>query len=561
MAYRLSRPAAKCAVASGKLMSEHVQPQIGIVRCRRTHCSTSGGFCSLKQPDTVRAGQQHHRHPVHTDQKMASTLSGIRVVRALLPCLVPCLLQAQEPVRAQVTGTVYDSVGRTPLAGAIVRIVRADNPAVGRTATSDIYGRFRYDTVSAGSWLATFLHPVLDSLRLEPGIVRVDINEPGELVLPLTTPSARTLTLSSCRGPQADDMGVIVGEVRLAADDRPLVGATVDVEWPEWILQKGRLVTDVRRRSARTDSAGRYTLCGAPNGNTLRGLAWLGADSTGAVEIATPDAGYTVLDFAIAPIERLAVRIDSTAGMTAMVRRGSAIVRGRVTTLDQRPLPNAIVRVLGSGTQVRSGANGAFVITDAGAGTQTLEARAIGYAPTRIPLRLSQASPVAVDVRLAVQRVQLDTVRVTAGKVLTHDLRGIERRWRAGMGTILDGNMVRARAMMFVTDALRGIAGVTIRQIGGYGQGVMMRSSNGGECAATVIFDGFPVSASQAAMITLDELAVREDIAAIEVYARPSMVPAEFITGMTACGVLAVWTKRATGGVTPVRPRPADRQP
>ena len=490
---------------------------------------------------------------------MASTLSGIRVVRALLPCLVPCLLQAQEPVRAQVTGTVYDSVGRTPLAGAIVRIVRADNPAVGRTATADIYGRFRYDTVSAGSWLATFLHPVLDSLRLEPGIFRVDINEPGALVLPLTTPSARTLALSSCRGPQADDMGVIVGEVRLAADDRPLVGATVDVEWPEWILQKGRLVTDVRRRSARTDSAGRYTLCGAPNGNTLRGLAWLGADSTGAVEIATRDAGYTVLDFAIAPIERVAVRIDSTSAMTAMVRRGNAIVRGRVTTLDQRPLPNAIVRVLGSGTQVRSGANGAFVITDAGAGTQTLEARAIGYAPTRIPLRLSQASPVAVDVRLAVQRVQLDTVRVTAGKTLTPELRAIERRWRSGTGTVLDGNYVRERSSNFVTDALRGINGVSIRQVAGYGQAILMRSSAGSECPAQIIVDGALLPPSQVASITLDEITRREDIAAIEVYARPSQVPAEFTSMISGCGVIAIWTKRATGGVIPIKPSPARR--
>lgn len=490
---------------------------------------------------------------------MSSPTSRFRLFGALLPCLVPALLHAQQVVQARVSGSVYDSIGRTPLAGATVRIVRVDNPAVGRTATADIYGRFRYDTVGAGSWLATFLHPALDSLRLEPGIVRLDINEPGELVLPLTTPSARTLARSGCRAPLADDMGVIVGEVRRAADDAPLADASVEVEWPEWVLQKGRMVTDIRRRSARTDSSGRYTLCGAPNGNTLRGVAWLGADTTGALEIATPDAGYTVLDFAIAPIERVSVRIDSTSAMTATVRRGNAIVRGRVTTLDRRPLPNAIVRVLGSGTQARTNAAGEYAIVDAGGGTQTLEARAIGYAPIRRPVRLGQGTPVSVDLQLALQRVQLDTVRVLAGKTLTPELRAIERRWRSGTGTVMDGNFVRERSTTFVTDALRGIGGVTIRQVGGFGQAILLRSSNGTECQAQIIVDGLPVPPSQVASVTLDEFARREDIAAIEVYPRPSQVPAEFTSMATGCGVVVVWTKRATGGVTPVKPSRATR--
>ncbi|HYW49508.1 MAG TPA: carboxypeptidase regulatory-like domain-containing protein [Gemmatimonadaceae bacterium] len=483
----------------------------------------------------------------------------------MLPSVMPAAVQSQAAVHAVVSGSVYDSLAAKPLGGATVRIVRVDNPAIGRTTTADVLGRFRYDSVSAGGWLATFLHPVLDSLRLEPGIVRLDINEAGEVQLPLAIPGARSLVMAGCPTTQTSDVGVIVGDVRRAEDDAPLVDATVEVEWPEWVLQKGRMVTDIRRRTARSDSTGRYTLCGAPNGSTLRGVASQGADSTGAVEVVTPESGYTVLDFAVAPVERLTVRVDSTSALTATVRRGRAVVRGRVTTLDRRPLPNAIVRVLGSGTQVRSAPDGTFAISDAGAGTQTLEARAIGYAPARIPLRLSLASPSAVDVRLAIQRVQLDTVRVTAGKQLTPELRAIEQRWRVGTGTIIDGNTVRARSTLFTSDALRGVAGVTVRQIGGYGQAVMMRSSDGSECEARVIFDGSPVAASQAATIALDEYARREDIAAIEVYPRPSMVPAEFLTMATGCGVLAVWTKRATGGVTPVRPsrtdRPAARQP
>jgi Carboxypeptidase regulatory-like domain len=479
----------------------------------------------------------------------------------MLCAALPIALSAQSAVRARIVGTVYDSVTHRSLSGALVRIVRAADPSIGRSVTSDALGSFVYDSVPAGVWLASFLHPSLDSLRLEPGVVRIDINEAGTITLPLAIPSARTLVAVNCRAPLAGDMGVIVGEVHRASDDAAIVGATVEVSWPEWLLQKGRMVTDQRVRNAITDSLGRYALCGAPSGGTLRGLAWSAADTSGAVEVATPDAGYSVLDFSLAPVEHIVVKVDSAANstLTATVRRGRASVRGVITTLDRRPLANALVRVIGSGSQVRTSDAGAYVITDAGAGTQTVEARAIGYQPMRAAVRLADGAPTAVDLRLPVQRVQLDTVRVVAGKQLPVEVRAIERRWRVGTGTIMDGNLVRERSNLFVTDALRGVSGVTVRQVGGFGQTVWMRASNGNECQASVIIDGAPLPPSQVASISIDEMSRREDIAAIEVYPRPSMIPAEFTSMASGCGVVAIWSKRATGGVTPMKPKPAGR--
>jgi hypothetical protein len=205
---------------------------------------------------------------------------------------------------------------------------------------------------------------------------------------------------------------------------------------------------------------------------------------------------------------------------------------------------------------VRTSATGAYTIADAGAGTQTVEARAIGYSPMREPVRLSESAATTVNLRLAVQRVQLDTVRVIAGKELPVEVRGIERRWHTGTGVIFDGKTVRERSTLFTTDALRGISGVTVRQVGGFGQTVWMRASNGEECQAGVIYDGAQLPPSQAASISIDEIARREDIAAIEVYARPSQVPAEFTSMVQGCGVVAIWTKRGTGNVMPVRPKP-----
>ncbi len=60
-------------------------------------------------------------------------------------------VRGQSTARAVLVGTVFDSVGMRPLAGAVVRIVRADDPSIGRTTQRDSVGRFAYDTVMGGA--------------------------------------------------------------------------------------------------------------------------------------------------------------------------------------------------------------------------------------------------------------------------------------------------------------------------------------------------------------------------------------------------------------------------
>ncbi len=482
---------------------------------------------------------------------------------AQLPTRPAAPLPPAGPVSARVVGIVWDSVGMRPLTDATVRIVRADDPSIGRTATSNVNGRFRFDTLPAGVWIASFLHPVLDSLRLEPGIARIEITEPGEIELPLSIPSPRTLVTLSCRARLAADLGAIVGDLRRADDDAPLVGASVFVEWPEWTLRNRRMVTEMRKVVARSDSTGHYALCGVPTASSLRSFAWTSTDTSGAVEIAVPDHGFALQDFAIGSVERVTVRLDSVTGPAATTteRRGRATVRGFVRTLDGRPLANALVRVLGSGSQVRTNAEGVFTIANAAPGTQSVEARAIGYAPYRLSLRLRDGEVTPAILRLAVQRVQLDTVRVVAGKKIVPEVLAIERRMRTGVGRILDANTILERSTLFVADALRNIPGVSV--VGaGYGQKVFMRSPfNGAECLANIVIDGLAIQAATKGEFVLDDYVSRANVAAIEVYARSNLVPPEFLTSAGGCGVVAVWTKQATGGVLPRLPRPATPQP
>src|SRR5215207_11386344 len=68
-----------------------------------------------------------------------------------------------------VSGTVYDSVARTPLGGAIVQIVQVDSAAASRnfTATADARGSFRIDGLPRGKFGIGFQHNALDALGLE----------------------------------------------------------------------------------------------------------------------------------------------------------------------------------------------------------------------------------------------------------------------------------------------------------------------------------------------------------------------------------------------------------
>jgi Carboxypeptidase regulatory-like domain len=292
---------------------------------------------------------------------------------------------------------------------------------------------------------------------------------------------------------------------------------------------------------------------------TVRARAVLGSDSTTVIEVTMPDGGYGLQDFLLVrgtPDSSLA----QGAGMTAPVS-SRVTVRGRVTREDGSPLRGALVRVVGVGSTVRSGANGGFAITDASVGTQTVEARMIGYTPHRRTVQVKAAGTDEVVLVLPVQRPQLDTVRVAASRPISAEVLGIEARARTGLGRLFSGDVIRERSTLFVSDILRGMNGLIVTG-GSRGNQVQMRNSMGGLCTPFVYFDGalVQVGGSEPSSLNIDDFVSRADVAAMEVYSRPSAVPLEFAGGTTGCGAIAVWSRRAVGKAS-VAPQAIDRQP
>jgi len=478
------------------------------------------------------------------------------VLAASFACGVLNRANAQEGAGSRVSGLVFDSVAHRAVAGAVVRFVLARDPALGRSAVSDSAGRYSVLGLTEGTWLATFLHPVIDSLGLEPEVKRVEVSAETPMVVSFATPSPRSLTGALCGALPADANGVLTGTVRQAGSGEVVAGATVAVEWPEWVVAKGGRWTEMLRRESVADTHGRYAACGVPSDVTVRVIATRGADSTGLVAVDVPLSGFARQDFFVPPAAsvRLLDRAASAVDTNEAVRLGRAAVRGVVRDARGAPAAGAVVRILGSGIPVRSRDDGSFSLADIVSGTQTLEVRALGAPPLRRTLQLTDDLVSDVTVALAGRTaLKLDTVRIVTTPP-SAELRAVERRARAGRGGVfMTGRQVRDNAPIFLSDAFRGLVGVRVVPVAGYGQLLLMRGMGGRECAPAQFVDGVRLRGStsgRGAELFLDDLVDKSEVAAVEVYPRSAGAPAEFMD-LDGCGVVVVWTRGRLGGMEP----------
>ena len=122
----------------------------------------------------------------------------MRVRSLLFVALLARLAAAQatdtihRAIGATVSGIVRDSIAGMPLAGALVQLLAADSLArFNRTAVSDSLGRFTLGDVADGRYTIGFLHPMLDSLGIEPPLreVYIDGHRPVSVDLAIPSPA------------------------------------------------------------------------------------------------------------------------------------------------------------------------------------------------------------------------------------------------------------------------------------------------------------------------------------------------------------------------------------
>ncbi|MGZ8491594.1 MAG: carboxypeptidase regulatory-like domain-containing protein [Gemmatirosa sp.] len=451
--------------------------------------------------------------------------------------------QTSPAPTARLEGIVHDSVSARALSGALVWLAGTD-----RSVVTDSAGRWAMREVPAGRVTVSFAHPALDSLGLTE--LRADaVLAAGETrALTLAGPSFATFARRLCTAGLPDGAGIVFGSV---SDARGVLfdGARVDAEWARLVDPRAADFGTSERRRATSDARGMYALCGVVVDQGL-GIA------------AVTDRGRSGQLDVMVPTTRL-LRLDLMVGApTGTI--GPATLQGVVRDSGGRPVPNARVSYGGADAEddstaaARTDAAGRFTLAGLPEGTQMVDVMAIGFSPERRPVDLSAAQPAELTVTLR-RATLLATVNVTAAaRARFHQ--GLETRRLRGFGTIFDAQTLDAlpdagAALRMVprvsVGSNRGRTSVAFRQglascqpdVYVDGMRVEQGSGNGGSLGR--------VSAGAGGLVgNLDQVPLPRQLAALEIYTRPSAIPHELHASYTECGAIFAWSKQhaARGG-------------
>lgn len=438
-------------------------------------------------------------------------------------------LAAAQPARARlvtVSGLAFDSLRGVPLANAFVILTERS-----RSTTSDERGRFRFDSVPAGTYTFSMQHAVFDSLGLSGASTRATVTD-GKALVQLSVPSFAALWRTVCGANPAPlrDTGFVYGTVKDARNRKPIPQAWVEISWLDVVkldpAKKSLNVTQRRwKNEIQADAQGGYAVCGTPVGLGITVRAFHGSNTTPSV----------TLSAATDRVRRLDVVLNGTTDADAL-RRGT--VRGTVVDTGGRAVKD--IKVAVGDVEARSDADGRFVLRSVPTGTRQIDATAVGFNP--VSSSVDVFADDTAQVTLATYRLTaLDTMRVRAasanGRLRILEFEG---RRRQGYGTYLDSTTISKRAT--ISAALQGAPGVIIQNQSSNGRrfDIWLYSTGAGNCLANIILDGVQQSDSE----ILNTMSP-SDLAAIEVYQQRTTVPTELLRAQQSCGTVVVWTKRA----------------
>ena len=432
--------------------------------------------------------------------------------------------------QASVGGTVYDSSAMRPLAGAVVQLVTRADPAGGRSfaTMSDSTGAFRIEGVPAGDYAATFYHARLDELSIAAAVVPVHVDSAGDDVL-LAVPGERTIGAMHCGARAGDSAAVVVGHLT-TADARmiPVSDATIHAQWFE--LRFGdRISRSTPTITARTDPRGWFVLCGLPAEASIDLWATLERASTGIIRVDLAPAAVIA--------EQLSIDVGGPRAEGESARDGE--LRGVVRDVRGRPLRGARVGLRGSDATTLADDGGRYMLRGLPVGTQSVEARAIGFVPVDSAVTIASGRVTTLDLDFDSTTVVLRAVEVTGQVVYDRALREFEAARSRGVGHFIDRRTIEMRDPVDPSDLLRSVGGVHVDASGGADR-VITVSGPHGRCTPLLVVDGarWPHWTNE-----IDRVVRPEEIAGMAVYTGIETPMLYRATGGD-CGAIVIWTRR-----------------
>ena len=193
----------------------------------------------------------------------------------------------------------------------------------------------------------------------------------------------------------------------------------------------------------------------------------------------------------------------------------------------------------GSAGQATTDARGGFVLSDLPAGTFTLEARHLGFAPKRMAVDLASHRATTVAVTLDKEVPVLNTVHVYGNARSNATLGGFLERRQQGLGHFFTRADIEKQHPIDISEIFRRVPGVDVISVGGFGHRLIIRGYSGlGACQPAFFVDG--VRAALPDDGNIDDLVIPDDIVGIEIYNGESETPPQFEGH--GCGVVVIWT-------------------
>ena len=440
---------------------------------------------------------------------------------------------------ASVRGIVTDSLHEIPLRGALVRVENTT-----RESVTDSLGRYRIDSVSAGQHRLLVIHPLLDTLGISLVTQPMSFAAGDDKEIFLSVPGNETLVSLLCTAARrALGPAALVGFVRDADTEAAAQGAKVSLLWYESDPLGFKKTPRVREQQIGAD--GRYRICGLPETMNGKLQVFRGGVQTGEVPVELGGTSGTNLlamrSMSISSTSQVVASASTDTGAKTTIVRGRSRVTGKILNKYGQPIVGARVELQNTGAATKTRANGDFTLDSLPSGTQTLEIRQLGFAPTEVAVELSAANPQNVTVKMTDYVPVLSEMRVTANR--EHGLSdvGFADRKKSGMGYYLDADQLKTRQTVQFSDMLRTVPGVRV-QPGGNGTNVITSSRNPTGGCVTFYVDGAPWQ--QMTPGDLDTYVRPEEVAALEVY-NGSTTPAQFQQpGLTGCTTVVIWTER-----------------
>ena len=459
-------------------------------------------------------------------------------------CLAAVAAQAQEPTLGRIDGRVTDSLHAGARSGALVFLARrrADT-TVSRSTTTDVQGRFTFDSLPAGDYVIAVESPLLDSLELSlpPSMVVVARGEPTQVRIAL--PSGATLRTLVCPAALLPaGIGALTGSVTDASNDQPLRGVALAVSWTETTVDPATLhVTNVAQgASVETDSLGRFLVCGVPTDTYLDLRAWRASYQDVLLQLVIPDnAGVGRQDLALGRAEH---PVASIIGNESTGADSVATIIGSVYGTSA-PLPEVQVQREGDVAIVTTDSLGRFRFGDVPLGTQVLELRRVGFLPRQLTITVRPGANRTPDVHLA-PITTLDPINVVADRAVYREFES--RAKTASFGDFLRADDIERKHPHLTSDLLQHMPDFVVHWDSTSFLDVKIYQSGGptswttqAPCPANIVIDGV----AHQMINWIDP----PSIGAMEIYRGTATGPIQY---RSACGTILIWSKRYMGTAT-----------